>query len=265
MSEILFENDVIFRYSNVKCCGMVMHSHHYHDLFEVYYMVSGKCSYFIDDKSYEVKKGDIVLIPEGIIHKTNYDGEEHQRILIECSSSFVPDSVRGKLKNMIHLYRNPAVSGEIYSILKKIEEEYQSPDEYTEEALKALMKTAFFCLVRNKNSVELGESKNPMIEEIANYIKNNYQSDISLSSIAKEHYVSHEHLSRTFKRETGFGFNEFLSLIRLQHAENLLKNRGTKSISDIAYSCGFNDSNYFSDKFKKTYGKSPLQFSKKFK
>ena len=82
---ILFSNDEIFRFNNSKCFGTVMHSHHYHDLFEIYYMASGKCNYFIDDKSYEVLEGDVVLIPEGVIHKTNYGGEEHGRILIECS------------------------------------------------------------------------------------------------------------------------------------------------------------------------------------
>jgi AraC family L-rhamnose operon regulatory protein RhaS len=43
----------------------------------------------------------------------------------------------------------------------------------------------------------------------------------------------------------------------------MLKEEDTKKVSEIAYICGFNDSNYFSDKFKRTYGISPLAFSKK--
>ena len=262
MSVILFSNDEIFRFSNVKCCGSVMHSHHYHDLFEIYYMASGKCHYFIDDKSYEVLEGDVVLIPEGVIHKTNYGGEEHARILIECSRHFIPDSVREKLKSMVHLYRNSSVTRDIYLILKKIEEEQKNPDEFTSESLRSLMSILFFSLVRNKNTIGIGESKNQMIENIVGYIKANYANDISLSAVAKANFVSAEHLSRTFKKETGFGFNEFLTLVRLQRAEVMLKDRKSKSISEIAYSCGFNDSNYFSDKFKKAYGISPLKFSK---
>ena len=75
-------------------------------------------------------------------------------------------------------------------------------------------------------------------------------------------FFSQEHLSRTFKKHTGFGFNEYLTLVRLQHAEQLLKGDEKMSISTIAYNCGFNDSNYFSDKFKKMYGTSPLKYSK---
>ena len=77
--------------------------------------------------------------------------------------------------------------------------------------------------------------------------------------------VSAEHLSRSFKRETGFGFKEYITLLRLKNAEELLKTRKNMSISEIAFLCGFNDSNYFSDKFKRTYGISPLNFRKNFK
>ena len=103
-----------------------------------------------------------------------------------------------------------------------------------------------------------------MIEEIIDIIKSNFQQDIKLSRVAKNYFISPEHLSRTFKRDTGFGFNEFLTIVRLRHAEFLLKNKAGRSISEIAYSCGFNDSNYFSDKFRHVYGLSPLKYSKKY-
>jgi AraC-like DNA-binding protein len=97
------------------------------------------------------------------------------------------------------------------------------------------------------------------------FIKENYQATITLQQLADMHFISPEHLSRTFKKETNFGFNEFISLVRLQKAEFFLKEHPEMSISEVAYACGFNDSNYFSDKFKRTYGISPLRYSKSFK
>lgn len=256
---------MLFMYGSDKRSGAVMKSHHYHDRFELYYMISGDCSYFIDDKTYEVSSGDLIIIPEGAIHKTVYGKEEHSRLLVECSSHFVPNAVRERLSSMSCLYRNPSISREILLLLKKIEEEYNSPDEFSVEALIALMRLLFYTIVRNADTATMPQSKNQMIEEVVGYVKKNFASDITLSAMAKMHFVSAEHLSRTFKRETGFGFSEYLTLVRLRQAEYLLKNREEKSISEIAYSCGFNDSNYFSDKFKKAYGISPLKYSKSFK
>ncbi len=255
----------IFRYGNLKSVGESMHSHHYHDnRFEIYYMVSGKCSYFIDDKVHEVVQGDVVLIPEGVIHKTNYNGQEHNRILIECGGSFIGDDVRQRLDEVGYHYRNSKASREIHSILKQIEEEYKTSDEYTAESLRSYIQLLFTVILRNPNSIVESKSKNAMVESVVSYIKEYYQSDITLNSAAKMNFISSEHLSRTFKKHTGFGFNEFLTLVRLQHAELLLKSRHGMSISEIAYSCGFNDSNYFSDKFHRTYGISPLKYAKSF-
>ncbi len=267
MLPIELPEGMLFLFSSRKRFGTVMNSHHYHDdKFEIYYMVSGKCSYFIDDKPYEVISGDVVLIPEGAIHKTNYGNEEHSRLLIECSSHFIPAEVRDKISEMSYVYRNPSISRELFLLLKKIEEEYRSPDDFTISALLSYMRLLFYMLVRNKNTVEKPDSKNRMIENVVAYIKENFSSDITLSSVAKMNFVSSEHLSRTFKRETGFGFSEYLTLVRLKQAEYMLKVRDyNQSISEIAYSCGFNDSNYFSDKFKKAYGVSPLKYSKEFK
>ena len=87
-------------------------------------------------------------------------------------------------------------------------------------------------------------------------------SDLKLTDVAEEVSISPEHLSRVFKKETGFGFSEYLSLVRLQKAEELLKSEKDLSISEVAYHCGFNDSNYFSEKFKRSYGVSPLKYKK---
>ena len=256
------DKDDFFRFSKVTCCGSVMHSHHYHNFFEIYYLTDGACNFFIDDKTYDVIVGDIVMIPKGVIHKTNYGEDEHTRIVIECSASFIPPSLCDKYTNNVYLYRNADTAKETRELFKKIESEHLKNDDYTVECLNSLMTLLFFSIERNPNFAGAPEAKNRMIESVANYIKQNYNTDISLSAMAKNHFVSPEHLSRTFKRETGFGFNEFLTLVRLQHAENMLKEQETKSISEIAYNCGFNDSNYFSDKFKRVYGISPLRFSK---
>lgn len=232
-------------------------TNHYHDSFEIYYLKEGFCNYFIGDAIYTVEPGDIVLIPKGLIHKTNYDKTPHTRLLINCSDNYIPESVKAELSQMLYVYRNPSVVTEAEKLLERIGKEAQVQDSFREELLCHLCAEFFILLARNTNNSKKISTGTPFIEETIAFIKNNFASDISLSDIAKANSVSSEHLSRSFKRETGLGFSEYLNLVRLQRAEHMLKNEPGKSISEIAYLCGFNDSNYFSDKFKKAFGITP--------
>lgn len=262
MPSLIFPEDTRFRINITTNYGDVMHSHHYHDFYEIYYMMSGNCNYFIDDKVYQVLPGDVVLIPSGVIHRTNYLSGEHTRILIECSENMVPDSVKNSLSSMLYLYRNSPINKEFYNIYKRLDKEVNDPDMYSADIVKNTIGMIFFTLARAKSISKEHKRRNNMIEDVVSYVKENFTQQINLSQVAKDHFISQEHLSRTFKKHTGFGFNEYLTLVRLQHAEQLLKGEEKMSISAIAYSCGFNDSNYFSDKFKKFYGTSPLKYSK---
>ncbi len=262
MANLIFPDDTRFRLNVTTHHGDVMHSHHYHDFYEIYYMMSGNCNYFIDDKVYEVFPGDVVLIPSGVIHRTNYLSSEHTRILIECSENMVPDLVKNSLSSMLYLYRNTSINKEFYNLYRRLDKEVNDPDQYSCEVVENMIKMLFYTLARTKSIIKDSRRNNNMIEEVVSYVKDNFSQQINLSQVAKDHFISPEHLSRTFKKHTGFGFNEYLTLVRLQHAEQLLKGDEKLSISNIAYSCGFNDSNYFSDKFKKVYGTSPLKYSK---
>ena len=224
--------------------------------------MSGTCNYFIDDKIYEVIAGDIVLIPSGVIHRTNYISSEHTRILIECSENMIPKEVKNSLSSILHLYRGTFINRDFYNIYKRLEKEYSDPDQFSREMIQSTINMIFCTFARTKSIIKDYRIKNNMIEEIVSHVKENFNQPINLAKVARDHFISQEHLSRTFKKHTGFGFNEYLTLVRLQHAENLLKSPNKMSISEIAYNCGFNDSNYFSDKFKKAYGISPLRYSK---
>lgn len=100
-----------------------------------------------------------------------------------------------------------------------------------------------------------------LMQEAAKYIRNNYMYDISLDSTAKYVNLSPTYLSKKFKSSTGFGCREYLVLVRIQAACVMLMDTN-KSIAEIASACGFRNSNYFGDVFKKEKGVSPLQYRK---
>ena len=234
---------------------------HYHNLFEIYYLSEGKCTYFIDNKAYNLVPGDLILIPSGVIHNTRYKDDNHSRILINCSQKYIPSSIRPIFPSIIYLYRNPEVNDEILKILRIIESEYNNPDKMTDEILTCYSHALFFLLARNKNTCKEIKSTLAFIQKAIEYLQENFRNEISLNEVAKNLNISVEHLSRTFKKETGCGFNNYLTLLRLKESVTLLK-QTNYSISEIATMCGFSDGNYFSSLFKKYHGISPKAYSK---
>jgi len=230
---------------------------HYHSLYEIYYLEKGVCHYLIEGKLFEMDEGDIVFIPKGQIHKTSYDGI-HSRLLINCSDEYIENMEPSEA----FVYRNDKYSSEIYSIFKKIEEEYLRDDRFSQSLIKGYMQQLLALIHRSENHYKNTRHQNKYVAMALNILEEEYTSEISLNALAERFKVSAEHFSRVFKKETGLGFNEYLSLLRLKKAENILKRDDGTSISKIAFSCGFNDSNYFCEKFKKVYGMSPIKFKK---
>lgn len=256
--------DRIFCFESAIACRTKVFDNHYHSWFEIYYLESGKCNYLIEDTLYEIKAGDMVLIPAYRIHKTAYSTASHSRLLLSLSDSYLPPYVHTLLEEDNYIYRNPKITADAYAIVKNIESEYLNWDGYSSDMINGYVHMLFTLLCRNRNYYKNERTGgNIHVEKILNDIKSNYHCDITLSRTAREHSISPEHLSRIFKKETGLSFHEYLTSIRLKEAERLLKLEEKKSVSEIAFSCGFNDSNYFSHKFKTVYGLSPLQFQKR--
>lgn len=235
---------------------------HYHNHYEIYCLEKGNCNYLIDNRLYTVAAGDVVLIPSGIIHKTSYDNQEYKRILLHCANPYIPECAGTLVGETDYIYRNPEITKALFGILKNIEQEYYNPDPFSEEMIKGYIHAFFVGMSRNRNHYVNSRTGNMYVEKILEYLHENFSSELSLNETAKRYSVSPEHLSRSFKKETGLGFNEYVTTIRMKHAEQLLKRSDSPSISEIALNCGYNDSNYFSKIFKSVHGVAPLKYKK---
>ncbi|MBR2634934.1 MAG: helix-turn-helix transcriptional regulator [Clostridia bacterium] len=236
---------------------------HYHKCYEIYYLAKGKCRYFIDKKSYLLTAGDLALIPRGVIHKTNYESENHSRFLINCSPAFIPPSVLKHFAAHPHIVRSEEQNAELREDFLAIQREYRSPDEFSEDEVRSLLARILLTVIREAKVASPLQDEVGIAEKAVSYIHGHYSESVSLKEAARLCYVSPEHLSRTFKRETGFGFNEYLNIYRLQRADTLLKEKSHLKISEIALSCGFTDSNYFSKQYKRIYHVSPTEGRKR--
>lgn len=101
------------------------------------------------------------------------------------------------------------------------------------------------------------------IKQVFDYMNINFRNDISLNDISKLVNMHEVSLSRFIKKSTGKSFIDCLNEIRIGQVCRLIIDT-TQSISEIAYTCGFNNISYFNRVFKKKKGCTPKEFRENF-
>ena len=107
-------------------------------------------------------------------------------------------------------------------------------------------------------------SESRRVQNIQQYINENYKQDIRLPVLAQMAGMSAVAFSRFFKARTGTSLSDYIIDVRLGHASQMLVQTGTP-VADICLECGFNNLSNFNRIFKKKKGCSPQEYRKQFK
>ncbi len=237
---------------------------HYHDDYELYYLLNGSTNYFIEDEIFPVKKGDFVFIGKGIIHKTDSDNTAApERILLSFGDDILTPSAVEHINTLTRekvIYIPPKSLYQIEDLLFKIEKEYASQNEFKKEMINLyiLEILALLCRLKQEKAPAADETEK-IIHSVSEYINSNFGKDLSLQTLSRTFGVSQAHLSRKFKAVSGMGLCEYITYVRIHNGARLLS-ESNYPLMKIASICGFNDSNYFSSVFKKIKGTTPYKW-----
>ncbi len=251
---------------------------HYHNAYEIYFLISGTRRQLVDHSIHDIKRGDLILIPKGVIHKTTpLDKNSHTRYVINFSDEFaVPLEQFLGPDVLVQTFTHVKLSvpehrfDYVLSLFDKMNDEYNAAasDNFSAALIRGYMAELFAFICRTNRSLATAESieserigaiLEPSIQQAAQYISEHFREDISLADVAAQAYMSGSYFSRKFKKITGLNFSEYLTSTRIKAADDLLL-QTSLSIAEIAASCGFGDANYFGDIFKKHKGMSPTKY-----
>lgn len=247
-----------------------MNTNHFHSEYELYYLLSGTRKLFINNNFYTLKSHDLIIIGKGDLHRTSYiTNTPHERVVIYFNDQWLAPYYQTygiDLINQCLLTHKRSLTDEnqqyFIHLLTKIEQEQINPDAFSTNLIKAYFEELLIFLLRNQDTDNSpSDDSNADIVKAARYICSNYETDLTLEQVASYVNLSPTYFSKKFKTSTGFGFKEYLIHIRTKEAAKQLLETND-SITTIAIRCGFNDSNYFGDLFKKITNFSPRMYRK---
>lgn len=96
------------------------------------------------------------------------------------------------------------------------------------------------------------------------FVAKHYKEKIYLADAAEALGISEGYLSRTFRKEEGVTFQQYLLQFRLERAANLLK-YSDSTIGEISTYVNFPSQSYFSEQFRKYMEMSPGEYRRRFK
>lgn len=178
------------------------------------------------------------------------------------------DRISAAFRNSMLFQKLKTVSNKMNTLVKSRTEQLWSENTKLKKEVKKLQEILIEEEgVRSDDLPDVHPDKNISedfrIQKIVHFIEKNYNNDISLSDAAEKAFLGVTYFSKVFKKTVGMGFTAYLTALRLEKAEVLLKNRQFK-VTEIAAMVGFRDPNYFCKTFKKHKGATPGEYRKNY-
>ncbi len=255
---------------------------HIHDFDELVVITSGSAVHIIDDEKYPVIRGDVFVVRGNHRHgfsdikglyltKFIYRRDYFDTLKREFANLpgfqglFVNEPLyrkNQKFKSKLHL--NSWQFRDISQLLKSMEVELEDGKPGFAEIIQRIFELLIINVCRYYSEVETPTSKALLrISTIINFMENNFEKPISIPLLTKKISMSESNFRYSFKKITGLSPIDFLIRLRIEKATEFMADTPYANVTEISIKTGFENSSYFSRKFKEFIGMNPMAYLKK--
>lgn len=228
---------------------------HFHNFFEIEYVISGSGTYFIDGNEYEITPGKLCLVSPLNAHA--FLSQDAELITLSFSDAFCDDSLLAQFN---------FVSEPIWISLDDCDRKFVETN--VRELIAHKDDLSYVALILNVLITKIGkihfQSSNAVsefspIRKSILYIATNFKKNITREEVAKHVGLTPSYFSALLKDEVGMSFKEYMDSLRFEHALLLLR-YSDKTIRQICLESGFSNYENFIHRFTVRYGASPQKY-----
>ena len=275
--------------------SFIMRSRHVHETIELHFILEGQRLMFVDRETYRLSPHSAIVVNHNLIHKTSTAPgfpPDHHNFILQLDRSRFDQILRvaglrgfddfGDRFNGVATFNDSewrlilAVISEFKAMCEedKMGAAVSMEDAHAFLYLQALELASIFAKARRRllhAELEANQKVVPetvvktgvhqKVHEVALYLQTHIHESVSLEELAQRFFMSRSYLTRSFRNVTGFSVVEYMTYIRIQKAQQLLR-ESDRSITEIADLCGFGNITYFEKVFKTTTGHTPVQYRK---
>ena len=246
---------------------------HLHDTYEIYFFIEGDVTYFVENNSYPMRYGDLIITNTTEIHTPIFHSPAcYERIIFHFTPFFlkyiqVPDFNPEK-----HFNERPNGKRNKVSLNSRQIEEFMKIYRNVDSANKNL--TGDNILKKFCSMIELAAMVNRVfsdrtpcldsqgmsgkISDIMKYIDKNLDKNITLKLLSEKFFINDTYLCSLFRKHVGKTIRQYLTFKRIAYAKRLLSSG--YNVTETSFLCGFNDYSNFVKVFKKITGVTPGKY-----
>lgn len=224
---------------------------HWHEFYEIEYILNGSGTAYINDKAYELKPNTLLFLSP-----VDFERIETKEPLTIIDLAFSGEIILQKMISLLPY--GCAIENYPDTIFKMLKDEAKINDKWFYNKYCQLINCVLIDVIRKfGGSTDMIESS-PILKAL-HYLDLNFKNPITLEQISRYVGLSPTYFSSIFTQKMNTNFKTYLTSLRLDYAAKLLIISDFNA-TEICYASGFNDFSSFARAFKNYFSISPSEY-----
>ncbi|MBP3435560.1 MAG: helix-turn-helix domain-containing protein [Clostridia bacterium] len=238
---------------------------HTHGFMEIYYFISGNCTYTVEGTAYALKPHDILFKRPLEAHKLTVNASDvpYERIGISLPVDLF-QALDPENTLFAPMMTRPLGTGNRFTsadfghnlcteMMERLAKNGRDMTQAEIVSVVLFVTAEASRVLRSKTEIKRASDTST---RLIDYVNDHLYGDISLAKVSREFFLSQSQINRIFKANTGSSLGQYVTAKRLLTARDRI--RSGIPAAEACYTCGYNDYSSFYRAYVKRFGHTPM-------